>query len=472
MALDRTILELAELVNPISGRKYYVPVVDLDETDPDLKNKRIDLDKLLGGGNGDSTVYRAGLMMYPIEYTEGTNTYQLPEAITQENLKFIDLYWAGKPDAAPPVPGGFRLDANRTYNVDNNTFTLNTPPENSGNGLLRVWYLYEGQSNPGGGTSFDINAWLQAQANYKPNVVQTFGHDVSGGWTFFDGTTGGQTALATPTNFTATAVSSSQIDLSITAVPNATGYVYQRAADSGFSNPQTIYSGPSTTVQNVSGLTAATQYFYRVYATATGYGNSPYASANATTLAATPTNTAPTANAGPDQTITLPTNQVTLTGSASDSDGTITSYAWTKVSGTGGTITSPNAASTTVTGLTQGTYVFRFSVTDNGGLTASDDIQITVGALAYDTILIFPTATTDNEQGVTGTVAASDADFKFEFNAITPRIGLPNSMTLRIGSTDIIVLDYYADYNGQNFRFTDAAGTVRTGIFTNGTITY
>ncbi|MBA2746447.1 MAG: carbohydrate-binding protein, partial [Flavisolibacter sp.] len=89
----------------------------------------------------------------------------------------------------------------------------------------------------------------------------------------------------------------------------------------------------------------------------------------------TPTNQAPTANAGSAQTITLPTNSVTLTGSGTDPDGTIASYAWTKVSGPdGGTITSPAQASTTVTGLTQGSYTFRLTVTDNGGATGTADV--------------------------------------------------------------------------------------------------
>ena len=55
----------------------------------------------------------------------------------------------------------------------------------------------------------------------------------------------------------------------------------------------------------------------------------------------------PVANAGPKQTITLPTSTVTLNGSAST--GTITSYAWSFVSGPNTpTITTPTAAKTTV----------------------------------------------------------------------------------------------------------------------------
>ncbi len=61
-------------------------------------------------------------------------------------------------------------------------------------------------------------------------------------------------------------------------------------------------------------------------------------------------NIAPTANAGNDQTITLPTSTVTLSGSGTDPDGTISAYSWTKISGpVTGTITNAAAASTTVT---------------------------------------------------------------------------------------------------------------------------
>ena len=56
-------------------------------------------------------------------------------------------------------------------------------------------------------------------------------------------------------------------------------------------------------------------------------------------------NISPTANAGGDQTITLPTNTVTLSGSGTDPDGTISSYSWTKISGPSCIINITNSAS-------------------------------------------------------------------------------------------------------------------------------
>ena len=89
-------------------------------------------------------------------------------------------------------------------------------------------------------------------------------------------------------------------------------------------------------------------------------------------------NAAPVANAGPDKTITLPTNSVTLNGSATDSDGTIATYSWTKVSGGAATLTNANTANLTVTGMVVGPYTFRLTVTDNQGAQGSDDATVIV----------------------------------------------------------------------------------------------
>lgn len=97
------------------------------------------------------------------------------------------------------------------------------------------------------------------------------------------------------------------------------------------------------------------------------------------TVNAAASNQSPVANAGLDQNITLPTNTATLTGSGTDTDGSISSYAWTKVSGpSGGTITSAASATTTVTALVQGTYKYELKVTDNNGAVGRDTVQVNV----------------------------------------------------------------------------------------------
>ena len=88
----------------------------------------------------------------------------------------------------------------------------------------------------------------------------------------------------------------------------------------------------------------------------------------------------PVANAGADQTITLPTNSVTLNGNASsDPDGHITSYRWNKMSGPpSSTIVNGSTAQTEVKDLTEGIYEFELTVTDNEGNNSKDRIMITV----------------------------------------------------------------------------------------------
>ena len=131
----------------------------------------------------------------------------------------------------------------------------------------------------------------------------------------------------------------------------------------------------NTVTTNVTGLT---QGVYRFRLQVTDNSGATAADTVQVTVNAAP-NQPPVANAGADQTITLPINSVVLNGSANDPDGTITSYAWSKVSGpNAGTIATANAVTTNVTGLTQGVYRFRLQVTDNSGATADAIVQVTV----------------------------------------------------------------------------------------------
>ena len=91
-------------------------------------------------------------------------------------------------------------------------------------------------------------------------------------------------------------------------------------------------------------------------------------------------NTAPISNAGPDQVITLPTDNISLDGSASsDPDGTISSYLWKKIEGPASfNITAASSAKTAVKNLVAGAYQFELKVTDDKGLFAKDTVQISV----------------------------------------------------------------------------------------------
>jgi len=92
-------------------------------------------------------------------------------------------------------------------------------------------------------------------------------------------------------------------------------------------------------------------------------------------------NKAPVANAGTNVTITLPVNAANLAGTGTDSDGNISSYAWSQVNGpNAANFSNPGSASTTVGSLVQGAYTFRLKVTDDDGAAATSDVTVTVKA--------------------------------------------------------------------------------------------
>ena len=86
-----------------------------------------------------------------------------------------------------------------------------------------------------------------------------------------------------------------------------------------------------------------------------------------------------TVSAGSDVTITLPTNSVKLTGTATVQNETVSTTAWKQVSGPStATISNGGTITPTVSGLVAGTYVFEVDLTSASGKTASDQVTIKV----------------------------------------------------------------------------------------------
>ncbi len=90
--------------------------------------------------------------------------------------------------------------------------------------------------------------------------------------------------------------------------------------------------------------------------------------------------TPPVADAGSDQVLTLPNNATTLDGTASyDLGGTIVNYSWAKTSGPSTfSISGNNTATPTLSNLDVGEYTIELTVTDNDGLSSSDDVKVSV----------------------------------------------------------------------------------------------
>ena len=153
------------------------------------------------------------------------------------------------------------------------------------------------------------------------------------------------------------------------------GITYQWVKLTGTGGTITSPTSASTTV---TGLVAGT-YTYQLIATNSLLQKDTGYATVTVNPAPPPANVPPVVTITPNTLqITLPTNSVTLNGSATDSDGTVVSYQWTKVSGTGGTIATPTTATTDVTGLTAGTYIFSLTATDNVGATGSTTVQVQV----------------------------------------------------------------------------------------------
>lgn len=134
---------------------------------------------------------------------------------------------------------------------------------------------------------------------------------------------------------------------------------------------------PASAKTTVSNLTAGT-YTYNLTVT----DSRGVAKTASTTIVINTSSEPPVVIAGADQAITLPVNSVNVDGSSStvSAGNTIVSYQWTKVatSPAGGDIISPAGASTAISNLIAGTYIFNLTVTDSRGNATSDSVIVVV----------------------------------------------------------------------------------------------
>jgi len=138
-------------------------------------------------------------------------------------------------------------------------------------------------NNTGNTTFGDTTNTFSATTRYVRITVT--GVTPTGGFaSFYECQIYGAAAPAAPTGLTATAVSSSQINLSWGASSGATSYNAERATNSG--GPYTIVANPSTTNYSDTGLANTTTYYYVVSALNNGGESTNSTEASATTLSA------------------------------------------------------------------------------------------------------------------------------------------------------------------------------------------
>ena len=311
-----------------------------------------------------------------------------------------------------------------------------------------------------------------------------------------------------PTNLTATAVSTTHINLSWTASTDnvgVTGYKIERCSGAACANFAQIAT-PTGTTFNDTGLAASTSYSYRVRTNDAAGNNSGYSNtASATTLAAadttppsTPTNLTATAAS---------TTQINLSWTASTDNVGVTGYKVERCSGAAcanfAQIATPTGTTFNDTGLTASTsYSYRVRANDAAGnnsgysntatattqAASSGNISVTIspkrGGLTLSQTMPF-TATVANDVGAAGvTWTASSGSFSTQSTSAATFVA-PNSAgvvtvtatsvadvtksaSATIGVTDLTgVFTYHNDLsrdgvNAQEYALTTANVTTAT----------
>ncbi|KXI27055.1 PKD domain-containing protein [Paraglaciecola hydrolytica] len=173
-----------------------------------------------------------------------------------------------------------------------------------------------------------------------------------------------------------------------------------------------------------------------------------------------PANKIPTVNAGNEQTVDEQTN-VTLSGTAADSDGSISSYSWTQTGGTTVTLSNNTTASASFTAPdinVDETLTFKLTVTDNDGANANDSVSIivkrvnelptvsagndqTVNALttvniAGSAVDLDGTISSVNWMQISGTNVQMDNPSSLNFSFVAPDVNTDETLIFQVTATD------------------------------------
>ncbi|XP_061093171.1 dyslexia-associated protein KIAA0319 isoform X1 [Conger conger] len=143
------------------------------------------------------------------------------------------------------------------------------------------------------------------------------------------------------------------------------------------SPPRKLTGSADTATLRLSDLEAGNYTFRLTVVDSDGLTDSTLASVRAIR----PVDLPPVANAGPNQTLTLPLNHVILSGSESSDDHGITDYSWTFWSSSQGIDPTMQGERTPVLqlfDLQEGQYTFQLTVTDSAGQKASSNVTVLV----------------------------------------------------------------------------------------------
>ena len=213
-------------------------------------------------------------------------------------------------------------------------------------------------------------------------------------------------------------------------------------------DPEETSTGPSVTI---TGLQEDADYWIEVRAENSA-GNSDYSGDLATRTASGAPATTVTANAGADKTVASG-GTVTLDGSATVTNGSgTTAYAWSRVSGLGGSLDSatdddPDFTAPTLTaGGADRDIVWRLTATNNG-VSDSDDVTVTVEAPPAPGLAT--SSFTDSNLFLTGTTLVFASGHAFPASWIEGGVG--QIQTLQVSTTTGRISFYLEESDSEVF---------------------
>ena len=355
--------------------------------------------------------------------TSGTSySYQVQAVDTAGNLSAFSNMASATTQAPPTAPANLTATAASTSQI-NLSWTASTSTVGLRNYIVQRCQgagctNFAQIASPTGTTYSDTGPTSGTSYSYQVQAI-----DTAGNLSVFSNVASATTPAppTAPSNLTATAASTSQINLSWTASTSTVGlknYIVQRCQGAGCANFAQIAS-PTGTTYSDTGLTSGTSYSYQVQAVDTAGNLSVFSNVASTTTPAPPT--APsnlTATAAS-------TSQINLSWTASNSTVGLKNYIVQRCQGAGcanfAQIASPTGTTYSDTGLTSGTsYSYQVQAIDTAGnLSAFSNI-------ASATTQAPPTAPSN----LTAT-AASTSQINLSWTASTSTVGLRNYIVQR-----------------------------------------